>query len=57
MTPAEFKNKWRRYQGKETSAYARVPGDVRSLVVQEQVGSFYFGVLAQFAGVVTIMLS
>jgi len=21
MTPAEFKNKWRRYQGKETSAY------------------------------------
>jgi hypothetical protein len=40
-----------------STAYAKVPGEIRSLVVQEQVGSVYFRILAQFAGTVTVMLT
>ncbi len=40
-----------------STAYARAPGNIRSLVMREEVGSLYFGVLAQFAGVVTVMLT
>jgi hypothetical protein len=40
-----------------STAYARAPGKIRSLIIREEVGSLYFGILAQFAGVVTIMLT
>jgi len=40
-----------------STAYARVPGDVRAMIVEEQVGSFYFGFLAQFAAAAVIMLT
>lgn len=40
-----------------STAYARAPGNIRSLIMREEVGSFYFGILAQFAGVVTVMLT
>jgi hypothetical protein len=40
-----------------STAYARVPGDIRGLIMQEQVGSFYFRALAQFAAVVIVMLA
>ena len=40
-----------------STAYARVPNDIRGLIMREQVGSFYFRALAQFAAVVTVMLS
>lgn len=33
-----------------STSYNRVSGEVRALVVGEEVGSFYFGFLAQFAG-------
>jgi hypothetical protein len=40
-----------------STAYARVPGNIRSLIIKEEIGSVYFGVLAQFAGVVTVILT
>jgi hypothetical protein len=40
-----------------STAYARTPGNIRSLIIKEEVGSAYFGCLAQFAGVVTVMLT
>lgn len=40
-----------------STAYARVPGDVRAMVVEEQVGDFYFRFLAQFAATAVVMLS
>jgi hypothetical protein len=40
-----------------STAYARAPGKIRSLIIREEVGSLYFGILAQFAGVVIVMLS
>lgn len=40
-----------------STAYARVPGNIRSLIMREQVGSMYFGILAQFVAVVTVMLT
>jgi len=40
-----------------STAYSRVPGDIRGLIMREEVGSFYFKVLAQFAAVVTVMLA
>jgi hypothetical protein len=40
-----------------STAYSRAPGKIRSLIMREEVGSLYFGVLAQFAGVVTVMLT
>jgi hypothetical protein len=40
-----------------STAYARTPGNVRSLIIKEEVGSAYFGFLAQFAGVITVMLN
>jgi hypothetical protein len=40
-----------------STAYARAPGKIRSLIMREEVGSLYFGVLAQFAGVATVMLT
>jgi hypothetical protein len=39
------------------TAYARVPGDIRRLIMQEQVGSFYFKTLALFGAVVAIMFT
>ena len=39
-----------------STSYNRVSGEVRALVVGEEVGSFYFGFLAQFAGL-TIYLT
>jgi len=39
-----------------SAAYVRTPGQIRYLVTQEQVGSLYFRTLAQFVGVLTIML-
>lgn len=39
-----------------STSYNRVSGEVRALVVGEEVGSFYFGFLAQFAGL-TIFLT
>jgi hypothetical protein len=39
-----------------STGYARAPGRVRYLVMQEQVGSLYFRTLAQFVGVTTVML-
>lgn len=39
-----------------STSYNRVSGEVRALVVSEEVGSFYFGFLAQFAGI-TIFLT
>lgn len=39
-----------------STSYNRVSGEVRALVVGEEVGSFYFGFLAQFAGL-TILLT
>ncbi|PYJ61824.1 MAG: hypothetical protein DME24_05660 [Verrucomicrobia bacterium] len=40
-----------------STAYARAPGTIRSLIMREEVGSVYFGILAQFAGVVIVMLT
>ncbi len=40
-----------------STAYARTPGTIRSLIIWEEVGSVYFRILAQFAGVVTVMLA
>lgn len=40
-----------------STAYVRVPFKIRSLIMREEVGSLYFGILAQFAGVVTVMLT
>ncbi len=40
-----------------STAYARVPGNIRSLIMREQVGSMYFAILAQFVAVVTVMLT
>src|SRR5437899_313909 len=40
-----------------STAYARTPGNIRSLIIREEVGSVYFRILAQFAGVVTVMLA
>jgi hypothetical protein len=40
-----------------STAYSRVPGDIRGLIMREEVGSFYFKALAFFAAVVTITLS
>ncbi len=40
-----------------STAYARTPGNIRSLIIWEEVGSAYFRILAQFAGVVTVMLA
>jgi hypothetical protein len=40
-----------------STAYSRVPGDIRGLIMREEVGSFYFKVLAFFAAVVTITLA
>ncbi|MDP3072301.1 MAG: hypothetical protein Q8N18_18565 [Opitutaceae bacterium] len=39
-----------------STGYARVPGDIRTLIVQDQVGSFYFRILAQFAATTIVML-
>lgn len=40
-----------------STAYSRTPGNIRSLIIQEEVGSVYFAILAQFVGVVTVMLT
>jgi hypothetical protein len=40
-----------------STAYSRTPGNIRSLIIKEEVGSVYFGILALFAGVVTAMLT
>src|ERR1044071_4533201 len=40
-----------------STAYARVPGSIRSMIMREQVGSMYFALLAQFVAVVTVMLT
>lgn len=40
-----------------STGYARAPGQLRLLVMQEQVGSFYFRVLALFVGLTTVMLT
>jgi len=40
-----------------STAYSRTPGNIRSLIIGEEVGSVYFAVLAQFVGVVTVMLT
>jgi hypothetical protein len=40
-----------------STAYARVPGDVRAMIVEEQVGNFYFGFLAQFTATAMMMLA
>jgi hypothetical protein len=40
-----------------STAYSRTPGIIRSLMIKEEVGSVYFGILAQFAGVVIVMLT
>jgi hypothetical protein len=40
-----------------STGYARTPSRVRFLVMQEQVGSLYFRTLAQFVGMVTVMLT
>ncbi len=40
-----------------STGYARAPGQIRYLVMQEQVGSLYFRTLAQFVGVVTVILT
>jgi hypothetical protein len=40
-----------------STAYARAPGKIRSLIIREEVGSLYFGILAQFAGVVIVVLT
>jgi len=40
-----------------STGYVRAPGQIRYLVMQEQVGSLYFRTLAQFVGVVTVMLT
>ncbi len=40
-----------------STAYARTPGNVRSLIIREEVGSAYFRILALFAAVVTVMLA
>jgi hypothetical protein len=40
-----------------STAYSRVPGDIRGLIMREEVASFYFKALAFFAAVVTITLS
>ena len=40
-----------------STTYSRVPGDIRGFIMREEVGSFYFKVLAQFAAVVTVMLA
>jgi hypothetical protein len=40
-----------------STAYARVPGDVRAMIVEEQVGNFYFAFLAQFAATAVVMLA
>jgi len=40
-----------------STAYARTPSAIRSLIIREEAGSLYFGVLTQFAGVVTVILT
>lgn len=40
-----------------STGYARVPGDIRSLIVHDQVGGFYFRVLTQFAATTVVMLT
>jgi hypothetical protein len=40
-----------------STAYSRAPGKIRSLIMGEEVGSLYFGTLAQFAGVVVALLT
>ena len=40
-----------------STAYARVPGDVRAMIAEEQIGNFYFSFLAQFAASAIVMLS
>lgn len=40
-----------------STAYSRAPGKIRSLIMGEEVGSLYFGMLAQFAGVVVALLT
>lgn len=40
-----------------STAYARVPGNVRAMIVEEQVGNFYFAFLAHFAATSVVMLA
>jgi hypothetical protein len=40
-----------------STGYARVPPEIRGLMIRDEVSSMYFGVLAQFAAVMTVMLA
>lgn len=40
-----------------STAYSRASGKIRSLIMGEEVGSFYFKMLAQFAGIVVVLLT
>lgn len=40
-----------------STGYARVPSDIRALMIRDEVSSLYFGVLAQFTAVMTVMLA
>ena len=40
-----------------SATYARAPDEIRTLIMKELADNFYFKVLAQFAGIVVIMLT
>ena len=40
-----------------SATYARAPDEIRTLIMKELADNFYFKVLAQFAGIVAIMLT
>lgn len=40
-----------------STGYATVPGDIRALIMQNQVGNFYFRVLTLFAATTVVMLA
>lgn len=40
-----------------STAYSKTPGNIRSLIIKEDVGSVYFSTLALFAGVATVLLA
>lgn len=40
-----------------STTYARAPGNLRAIIIEEQVGNFYFGFLAHFAATAVVMLT
>lgn len=40
-----------------STSYARAPGNLRALIIEEQVGNFYFSFLAHFAATAVTMLA